>query len=177
MFLRALCGYSPGCRGWVCFPCWGCPPVSALQPGLKLQLQLGDSPECSHGPSPGCSWRALAQLTSHPGLRKAGGCHSLWGQAGLSLLLSPLSPCLSIQHPLHIPHQRMHQCLKEQWVTKGRLKHKERKDGIWDLAHMWVWVTPFFFTQEKRSPCLHPPGYLASSPGCNSTNNTHSSTV
>lgn len=89
---------------------------------------------------------------------KAGGCQSLWGQAkqGSSLLLSLLSQCQSIQHPLHIPHQREHQCQKEQWVTKGWLKYKERKDGIWDLSHMWVWVTPFFFTQQERSPCLHP---------------------
>lgn len=84
---------------------------------------------------------------------KAGGCQSPWGQAeqGSSPLLSLLPRCQSIQHPLHISHQRQHQCQKEHWATKGQLKCKERKGGIWDLAHMWVWVTPFFFTLQERS--------------------------
>lgn len=129
--------------------------LSYHSPGLELQLQEGAV--CSHWPSPGCSWRALAQVPSQPGLsRKLVGVR-VSGQAkqGSSLLLSLLPQCQSIQHPLRGPHQ----CQKEQWVTKGWLKCRERKDGIWNSAQVCVWVTPFLFTLQKRSPCVHPPAH------------------
>lgn len=106
-------------------------------------------PSCSCTPGSG-------DIPGWPQL-KAGGCQSLWGQARRALSCS-CHFCLGVRAssiPSMLPI-REHQCQKEQWVTKRWLKCKERKDGIWDLAHVWVWGTPFFFTLQERSPCLHP---------------------
>lgn len=39
---------------------------------------------------------------------------------------------------------------------RGGLKSQGRTDGIWDAAHMWVWITPSFLPLQERSPCPFP---------------------
>ena len=57
------------------------------------------------------------------------------------------------------------------------LKWQGRKEGIWNAAHMWVWITPSFIPLQGKSPCLCPPAqrdviwpHPGGKPGCKQTN-------
>lgn len=98
-----------------------------------------------------------------------------------SLLLSLLPWCQSIWDPLStalpsiFPVRGNVSARRDLWVTRGGLKCKRKKEGIWDAAHMWVWITPSFFPLQERSPS--PPRhrdviwpYPGGKPGCNQIN-------